>query len=223
MKMTQEKKANGIEKELPRRMSCPSELPPHVIRLSQMFVDAGHEIYLVGGVVRDMLLKQNPNDYDFVTSATTDEIQALCRENHLEYNANYLFLNYVPISFGEDEIFDVSCYHGGSLEEDMRNRDLTINALAYDVQAGEIVDWTGGLEDIQNGIIRLNCPITPDKSGHILRALRFSLQLGFRIEPESYRSIQEAVPYLENIRSSTLVHGMTKLLKYGKQAFTDNK
>ncbi|MER2150753.1 MAG: anti-sigma factor antagonist [Candidatus Limivicinus sp.] len=207
--------------ELPLRVSCPAELPPHVTQLAKLFADAGHEIYLAGGCVRDMLLGRDPNDYDFATSATTDEIQELCRENHLDYDAGYLFLDDVPVSFGEGETFDVSRYHGESLEEDMRRRDLSINALAYDVLAGEIVDWTGGLEDLRNGIIRLSCPITPDKSGNILRALRFSLELGFRIEPESYRSLQAAVPYLENIRSSTLIHGMTKLLEHGKRAFTD--
>lgn len=204
------------------RMHWENEIPAEVVRLSELFASAGFKIHLVGGCVRDLLLGRKAHDYDFTTSATIEEMQSLLRANSLRYNDKYLFLNYVQVYTDNDDLepVDISCYHGKDLDEDLKDRDLTINALAYDIQAGEIVDCTGGLEDLRNRIIRYSRPLGKDNPGDILRALRFALELDFRIDPQSYRAMEESVVYMEGIRTSTLVKGMTKLLRGARNKLT---
>ena len=203
------------------RVAHPAQIPEHIVHLSEIFTASGHQIFLVGGCVRDLVLGREPNDYDFSTSATVEEIVQVLEANNLPYDDHFFFLNYVPVIFhqgDEEEKIDVSCFHGNSLWNDLHRRDITINAMAYDIQKGEIIDCTGGLSDMNNRIIRLNRPLNEEKSGDILRVLRFALELDFKIDPATYDALKDAVPFLENIRTSTLTKGMTKLLRGAEHA-----
>lgn len=99
----------------------------------------------------------------------------ICKKYGLSYDDQYSFLNYVIAICGEDQ-FDLKTYTDNSLRLDLASRDFTMNALAYDLEAQEILDYMGGIEDIRRGIIRTsNLESFAEKPGNILRALRFSL------------------------------------------------
>ena len=143
----------------------------------------------------------------------------ICKKYGLSYDDQYSFLNYVIAICGEDQ-FDLKTYTDNSLRLDLASRDFTMNALAYDLEAQEILDYMGGIEDIRRGIIRTsNLESFAEKPGNILRALRFSLEFNFRIEEETYTAMQENVSAFEHIRSSTLIKGMKKLLNGGRAHF----
>ena len=204
----------------PARLSMPHDFPDYVDEITDIFRSEGQEIYLVGGSVRDMLLGIEPDDHDFAVSADAEEMIRICKKHGLDHEDQYSFLDYIIVKHGSDKI-DLNRFKGGTLRSDMLRRDLTINALAYDVAAGEIIDYAGGLEDLKNGIIRFTDPANiPDKPENILRALRFSIKFGFRIDEDSYSVMQNNVKSFENIRTPALIKGMDKLLRDSRDSFT---
>ena len=208
----------------PGRTPWPGDtIPQHIKDISELFTKAGYDIYLVGGSVRDMMMRRQPNDYDFVCSASPEEILALLRENGIRCDDRYLFLQYVPAFVGEngEEKVDISSYKGGSLRTDLLLRDITINALACSIKTGEVLDFTGGVQDIRDGVIRLVKKITDDNPGVIFRVIRFSLEFGFRIDPGTYQLLLDSLSVLEHARTSTLIHGMTKLLTGGREILVE--
>lgn len=171
----------------------------------------GHEAYLVGGCVRDLLLDFRPKDFDIATSAWPGEIRELfrnCRIIGRRFRlAHILFAGkFIEVStfrgnaaeaaeagggedllIREDNVF-------GSPEEDARRRDFTCNALFYDVERQEIIDFVGGMEDIGR---RMVCSIGDpqirlrEDPVRILRAVRFSARLGFECEQEIHQAIAD--------------------------------
>ena len=200
----------NLESPTPIRLPWPArELPAYIHDISEIFREAGYEVYLAGGCVRDMFLHRAPKDYAFITSASGEQILDLMQRHGYAREGQYLSLN------GETK-WSINPFKGGSLRSDLFLRDLSINSLAYDIQAEEIIDFTGGITDLQNGIIRLLAPLTPEDSGKLLRIIRFSLELGFKVDPLTYRNALESVSILENAHPSTLVEGIGKLLAGGK-------
>ncbi len=160
--------------------------------------EAGYEAYVVGGCVRDSILGRSPDDWDITTSAKPEEVKALFRrtvDTGLIHGTVTVML--------DKEGFEVTTYRvdgeyedgrhpkevsfTASLEEDLKRRDFTINAMAYNPKRG-LVDLFGGVQDMENRIIR--CVGNPlerftEDALRILRAVRFSAQLGFSIEGDS--------------------------------------
>lgn len=199
-----------------RRIPFPYQVPEDVRILSACFQESGYEMYLVGGCVRDMVLELAPNDYDFITSASGEEIVQVLKDHDLPCDDQYLFLNYV-ISNMHGEKIDICAYKGGSMEEDLLRRDLTINGLAYDIHTGEILDVSGGYEDLKNRIIRFSPGVDLEEAPtNILRAIRFAVQLDFRIAEESYRDAEAHAPALEHVRTSQVVKFAAKTLAHSK-------
>lgn len=164
--------------------------------------DAGFGAYFVGGCVRDLLLGREIHDWDITTAALPEQIMRVfphCIPTGIQHGTLT-----VIIGDTQAEVTTFRCdgaYHDGrhpesvrfvsSLEEDLARRDLTINAMAMD-EAGKITDLFGGREDLRRKIIR--CVGEPDKrfqedALRMLRALRFSAQLGFAIEEETFAAI----------------------------------
>lgn len=200
-------------------------LPDKVKRIIRTLQDGGYEAYAVGGCVRDSCLGRVPEDWDITTSARPGEIKALFRrtvDTGIQHGT-------VTVLFG-NESFEVTTYRidgdyedsrhpkevtfTTNLKEDLKRRDFTINAMAYNDETG-IVDAFGGLADLENGIIRAvgnaRERFTEDAL-RMLRAIRFSAQLGYTIEEETTRAIRELAPTLINISAERIRVELVKLL-----------
>ena len=190
------------------------EVPAPVNYIIQELEKCGHEAYMVGGCVRDSVLGRKPHDYDICTSATPDEIlQAFPYEEiiptGLQHGTVTILINKEP--------FEVTTYRidgdysdnrrpdnitfTKNLVEDLRRRDFTINAMAYNPKTG-LIDPFNGLEDIKEEKIRC-VGSAKDRFGEdtlrILRAIRFASQFGFVIEPDTDWEIHQQHKKLENI------------------------
>lgn len=197
---------------------------------------AGYEAYLVGGCVRDLLLGHTPKDFDIATSARPEEIRKLfssCRLigrrfrlAHIYFGRDYLEVATFRAPHDEDDdggkvndegrITHDNVY--GTLEEDVWRRDFTINALFYDPTTGELLDFVGGLQDLQQGKIRLiGDPEQRFREDpvRLLRAVRFAAKLGFEIEPRICALIPSLGILLDGISAARLFDEIIKLLHSG--------
>ena len=187
---------------------------------------SGHQAYLVGGCVRDLLRGVAPHDIDITTSARPEEVLALfegfaiptglqhgtvtVRQNHQSFEVT---------TFRADGIYtdhrrpdSVTFSH--SLEEDLRRRDFTVNAMAMDLR-GNVYDFHGGRTDLDAGVIR--CVGEPEQrfeedALRILRGLRFASVLGFTIEEETAAAMERCARLLGYIAHERICEEMTKLL-----------
>nr|WP_288830317.1 CCA tRNA nucleotidyltransferase [uncultured Clostridium sp.] len=185
----------------------------------------GFEAYAVGGCVRDSLLGRVPKDWDITTSAKPEQIKQIFART-----VDTGILHGTVTVLMEHEAYEVTTYridgeyedgrHPKSVEftknllEDLKRRDFTINAMAYSERDG-LVDAFGGAMDLNAGIIR--CVGNPMDRFHedalrILRAIRFSAQLGFRIEEETYKAIFAIAPNMEKVSKERIAVELTKLL-----------
>ncbi len=198
---------------------------------------AGFDAYLVGGSVRDLLLRQSPKDFDVATNATPNQIRKLFK------NARIIGRRFklVHILYHR-EIIEVATFRGnesenkqteqrtnakgmlvrdnvyGSLEEDAWRRDFTINSLYYDVRDSAIIDYTGGFKDVLDKQIRMIGDATlryQEDPVRILRAIRFSAKLNFTIEPKTAAPIETSKHLLEQVAGSRLFDEITKLYQCG--------
>ena len=175
-----------------------------VSNMFYMFKD--HEIYLVGGPVRDIILGRNTKDYDFATNLHPEDIKQVLKDNGHKSNMVGESFGVVKTKINGNDI-DISTYrkkeiykgksrkpeveYGNKLEDDIWRRDLSCNALAMD-NTGNIIDKVNGIEDIQNKIIRVDGDI--DKTFHddplrMLRAVRVMSKLSFSIDDRTFESI----------------------------------
>ena len=201
------------------------ELPKKVLFIINNLQLHGYEAFAVGGCVRDSILARRPQDWDITTSAKPEEIKKLFRrtiDTGIEHGT-------VTVLFGKDS-FEVTTYRidgayedsrhpkevqfTNRLEEDLRRRDFTINAMAYHPKEG-LVDLFHGMDDMRNKIIR--CVGDPLERFHedalrIMRAVRFSAQLGFEIEAETKAGISRLTPNLRNVSAERIQAELVKLL-----------
>lgn len=185
----------------------------------------GYEAYAVGGCVRDSILGRDPDDWDITTSATPWEVKAVFGrtvDTGLQHGTVTVLLGnhahevttYRIDGDYEDGRHPKDVTFTASLEEDLKRRDFTINAMAYNDKSG-LIDLYGGVDDIQRGCIR--CVGNPEErfgedALRILRALRFSAQLGFGIEQDTYDAICKLAQTLEKISAERIAAELTKLL-----------
>lgn len=200
-------------------------MPENANRIIHTLQNAGYEAYIVGGCVRDAVLNKEPDDWDITTSAKPIEVKKLFNrtiDTGLRHGT-------VTVMFGK-EGYEVTTYRvdgkyedhrrpnsvtfTSSLIEDMKRRDFTINAMAYNDEEG-IVDHFHGVEDLYKHIIR--CVGEPkdrfdEDALRILRALRFSAQLDFDIDEKTEEAIKNQAKYLEDISAERIQVELTKLL-----------
>ena len=200
-------------------------LPEAVKYIIQTIEDAGFEAYAVGGCVRDSILDREPNDWDITTSAAPEEVKRLFRhtvDTGLKHGtvtvlikkACYEVTTYRIDGEYEDGRHPKEVSFTSQLSEDLRRRDFTINAMAYNDSQG-LVDLFGGQEDLKDGIIRCvgdaRERFTEDAL-RIMRAVRFSAQLGYEIEEETANAIKELAPTLNRISVERIQVELVKLL-----------
>ena len=200
-------------------------IPEDVSFIIDTLEKAGFEAYAVGGCVRDTLLSCVPGDWDITTSAKPEEVKKLFKRTvdtgiahgtvtvMLKKNG-YEVTTYRIDGEYEDARHPKSVEFTASLTEDLKRRDFTINAMAYNPRTG-IVDEFGGIQDLQDGIIR--CVGNPTDRFHedalrMLRAVRFSAQLGFQIEEKTKEAIREMGRGLEKVSRERVQVELTKLL-----------
>jgi len=213
-------------------------LPQKVKDIITQLEDAGFEAYAVGGCVRDSLLGRTPNDWDVTTSAKPQQVKALFRhtiDTGIQHGTVTVMM--------EHEGFEVTTYRidgvyedsrhpknvifTSKLVEDLKRRDFTINAMAYNDRGG-VVDLFGGMEDLDRGVIRCVGDAVErfrEDALRILRAVRFSAQLGFTIAEETKAAITELAPTLEKISAERIQTELVKLLlsmhpEYLQEAYT---
>ena len=200
-------------------------LPADVSKIINILESNGHEAYAVGGCVRDCILGKVPHDWDITTSALPEQVKALFQrtfDTGIEHGTvtvlmsgiGYEVTTYRVDGKYEDGRHPKEVTFTASLEEDLKRRDFTINAMAYNDSKG-LVDLFGGKEDLEAGIIRaVGNPeerFTEDAL-RMLRALRFSAQLGFEIEQATYQAICDLAPTLEKISAERIQVEMVKLV-----------
>ena len=198
---------------------------------------AGHEAYLVGGGVRDLLLGKVPKDFDVATSATPDEVKDLFRNCRLIGRRFRL----AHIRFGR-EIIEVATFRAqhdsddegdgdqsengmilrdnvyGTRDQDAVRRDFTVNCLYYDVRDFSVIDFAGGVDDLNARLIRImGDPVTRYREDpvRILRAARFAAKLDFDVEDETRDAIDETAAGLEDIPAARLFEEVLKLFMTG--------
>ncbi len=196
--------------------------------------DAGHIAYLVGGCVRDILLKREPEDYDITTDATPDEVEALFPYT-IDVGARFgVMIVMEDRSDAEAAQVEVATFRSDTSysdgrhpdavvysktpQEDVARRDFTINALLLDPANGEVLDFVGGREDLREGIIRaIGEPerrFGEDKL-RMLRAVRFAARFGYAIEPRTFSAIRRLAPGIHQVSAERVREELTKILTEG--------
>ena len=200
-------------------------IPQKVNDIIEELMKHGYEAYAVGGCVRDMVLGREPEDWDITTSAPPYEVKKIFRRTvdtgivHgtvtvLIEKEHYEVTTYRLDGEYEDNRHPKQVEFTSSLAEDLKRRDFTINAMAYNEKEG-FIDLFGGMEDLKRGLIR--CVGSADErfdedALRILRAVRFSAQLGFTIEEHTLSAIRAKAEHLKNISAERIRVELTKLL-----------
>lgn len=210
-----------------------------VVKIVETIEQAGHEAWIVGGAVRDLLIGLPAYDWDVTTSATPEQIVPLFEECFYdnEYGTVKVAGKHIREQFGLSEgviddsvLYDITTYRseseysdkrrpdsvewGKTVEEDLKRRDFTINAIAINLK-NEIVDPYGGQDDIKNKLIRaVGDPSErfEEDALRIMRAIRLSAQLGFLIEEQTLIALKEKVPNLKEISWERIGAETMKLL-----------
>jgi poly(A) polymerase len=198
--------------------------------LGRIFARHGHELALVGGPVRDVFLRRVHSDLDFATDATPPQVLSLAREWADRVWETGIEFGTVGLRKG-DTVFEITTYrsetyvpesrkpsgirYGTSLEEDLRRRDFTVNAMAARLPSLELVDPFGGLRDLRDKVLRT--PGSPGESFtddplRMMRAARFTAQLGFTVAPEVAASLRTLAPRLAVVSAERIRDELTKLL-----------
>ncbi len=195
-----------------------AQVDPDALRVVRKLVAAGFEAYIVGGAVRDMLLGRSAKDFDIATSARPEDVKRVFRHNcriiGRRFRLAHVFFAYggrtyevatyrrnpPPLPAGsargrddeEDDLLIRSDNAFGVAHEDALRRDFTINALFYDHDRGTILDWTGGLADVERRAIRtIGDPDVRFREDpvRILRAIKFAARLDFKLNDDVYEAI----------------------------------
>lgn len=203
------------------------------VRTCSILQQRGYKAYVVGGAVRDLLLGVKPKDFDVATDATPEQVKRAQRRAFIIGRRFRL----VHVVFG-DEIVECSTFRAldasgvrkdasgrvisdnifGEMWEDAARRDFTINAMYYDPATGDIYDYHGGYEDLRRQTLRMiGYPQARYREDPVrmMRAVRISAKLGFKIERSTDKAIAEMAPLLGNVPAARLFDEMIKLFTCG--------
>ena len=207
-------------------------IPADIMRLSKIFNEAGHELYVVGGAVRDAILGKAPKDYDVATDAQPDRVLEILNQfpefRTMEVGKAFGVINVITPEGNEYEIatFREDIGKGRrpdavsftTIENDVKRRDLTINALFYDIGKQEVVDLVGGLEDLEKGVVKAvgdpSARFDEDRL-RILRAIRFAARMGAGLDKATEDAIK-ANNSLEGVSPERIRDEFLKSIKSAK-------
>lgn len=207
------------------------DLPPKVKYIIDKIYENNYEAYIVGGCVRDSILGFEPNDYDITTSATPKVIKEIFRD----FKCIDIGIEHGTVSVViDDDIYEITTYRiegeykdhrrpenvdfTSKLEEDLKRRDFTINAMAYNEKEG-LIDLFGGNIDIENKIIKtVGNPYNRfNEDGlRMIRAIRFSSKLNFKIEDNTLLAIYDNAQIIKNISLERITDEFNKIILSNK-------
>ena len=208
------------------------DLNQDALRVISRLSRQGHEAYLVGGCVRDLLLGRRPKDFDVATSAHPRQVKRLFHNGriigrrfklvHVAYGSHIIetatFRREPEPREADDDLLIVEDNEYGNAEEDARRRDFTINALFHDPSGHRILDYVGGLEDLEAGLLRTigdpHVRLAEDPV-RIMRAVKFATRLGFRIEERTWEAMCALAPDLGRSAKPRVLEEILRLLRSG--------
>ncbi|MCA8943757.1 MAG: polynucleotide adenylyltransferase PcnB [Planctomycetes bacterium] len=209
------------------------------LRAVERLQKRGSQAYLVGGCVRDLLLDGQPKDYDIATSARPAQVKRTFSRNcriigrrfklaHLHFDGNRKILEVstfrrAPEAADESDDDDTDLLitrdnEFGSAEEDAKRRDFTINALFFDPIHDEIIDYVGGLQDVESRVIRtIGDPTIRFREDpvRILRAVKFASRLGLSVDPDTFDAMVAVAPDLKRAAPPRVLEEILRLLRSG--------
>jgi poly(A) polymerase len=210
-------------------------IDPDAAKVVRRLIHHRHEAYLVGGCVRDLLLGHSPKDFDVATSARPDDVRALFRNSRIIGRRFRL----VHVLFPGGRVIETATFRRsphqhpanngeellirrdnvfGAAHEDAARRDFTINGLFYDLQRKRVLDWVGGMPDIERRAIHtIGDPVVRFREDpvRILRAIRFSARLDFGIMPDVYDAMVLCRNALAMAARPRLFEELLRLLRGG--------
>ncbi|MBI3899867.1 MAG: polynucleotide adenylyltransferase PcnB [Gammaproteobacteria bacterium] len=201
----------------------------NALKVLNRLKEAGYASLLVGGCVRDLLLGREPKDFDVVTDASPEDVKKVFHSARLIGRRFRL----AHVRFGR-EIIEVATFRAappvgvdlevhdhnvfGTQEEDARRRDFTVNALYYNIRDFTVMDYVGGVEDLQRGLLRIiGDPVIRFREDPVrmLRAVRFAAKLGFRIDDATAAPIHELGAQLLTVPPARMFEEILKLFQGG--------
>lgn len=216
----------------------PELLSKNAVKVTHVLQDAGFNAYIVGGAVRDLLLGIAPKDFDVATNATPDQVQKLFRRSRL-IGRRFQIVHVTFYGKDRPEIIEVSTFRAhvqaedahvaangrilrdnvwGSQGEDATRRDFTINAMYYDPQTETVLDYHGGMQDIEARTLRMIGEPSQryrEDPVRMLRAIRFAAKTGFQIQTETLAPLEKLGDLIQDVPSSRLFDEILKLLMSG--------
>ena len=174
--------------------------------------------YIIGGSIRDLLLDRIPTDYDIAVTENPEKFA----ENMAKNISGHLFKMGKPGKMiirvvSKDNIFDIASLNGSFIEEDLKKRDFTINAMAYDLSSGEIIDCLGGRGDLADKKVRMvSADVFKKDPIRLIRAYRIAACLNFEIEPQTASRISAYAKLIHNSAGERIREEIFKLLGTSK-------
>lgn len=229
LRPTPDESGMTVPQLLEHRINTLFEQIPLVAELGEAFARAGHDLYLVGGSVRDALMGRLGHDLDFTTDARPDDTEAILRQHtHATWDIGRAF-GTIGAQI-DDWVVEVTTYradayhpdsrkpeivYGETLEDDLIRRDFTVNAMALHAATRTFSDPYAGLTDIVSGILRT--PFPPERSFsddplRMMRAARFTSQLGFTVTNEVRAAMTDMASRIEIISAERVRDELSKTL-----------
>jgi len=230
----------GAPKRIPKKSHRidPHLLSKNAVKVTHTLQQAGYEAFIVGGAVRDLALGISPKDFDVATNATPDQVQRLFRKARL-IGRRFQIVHVTFFGKGHPEIIEVSTFRAlldnagdhvaesgrilrdnvwGSQGEDAARRDFTINAMYYDPSSETVLDYHGGMVDMQKKTLRMiGDPAKRYREDPVrmLRAVRFAAKTGFELDSATRAPITKLGTLLNDVPSARLFDEILKLLMSG--------
>jgi poly(A) polymerase len=210
-------------------------IDPDAAKVVRRLLRSGHEAYLVGGCVRDLLLGKKPKDFDVATSASPDDVRALFRNSRIIGRRFRL----AHVLFGAGKVIETATFRRapsvedassesdllirddnafGVAHEDAARRDFTINGLFYDIENRRVLDWVGGAADVERRVVRtIGDPVVRflEDPVRMLRAIKFTSRLDLGMAPRVYDAIVQCRGALAMAARPRLFEELMRLLREG--------
>ena len=240
--MVRQTQANntGAPKRIPKKAHRidPHLLSKNAVKVTQTLQEAGYEAFIVGGAVRDLALGIGPKDFDVATNATPEQVQKLFRKARL-IGRRFQIVHVTFFGKGQPEIIEVSTFRAllenagehvaengrilrdnvwGSQHEDAARRDFSINAMYYDPSSETVLDYHGGMADMQKKVLRMiGDPAKRYREDPIrmLRAVRFAAKTGFNLDTATRAPIAKLGKLIHDVPAARLFDEILKLLMSG--------